>query len=80
MTREEAKQILAGRYLVNVSGDDEYCEKINTAIDMAIDALSEPQTVMCKDCVYYDKVGWCENFQHGAVDDYYCKWAERREP
>ena len=41
MTRDEARAILAGRYIVNIDGDDEYCNKVNEAIDMAIEALSQ---------------------------------------
>ena len=76
MTGDEAKAILAGRYIVNIDGDDEYCEKVNEALDMAIEALS---IVRCKDCKYIDEHGWCE-FMGGFVHDGFCAWAERREP
>ena len=68
MTRDEAKEILAGRYIVNIDGEDEYCNKVNEAIDMAIEALSNQQKwideelqnyliehadlVTCKECVH----------------------------
>ena len=41
MTRDEARAILAGRYIVNIDGEEEYCEKVNEAIDMAISALTD---------------------------------------
>ena len=68
MTRDEARSILAGRYIVNIDGEDEYCEKANEALDMAIEALTNQQKwideelqnylienadlVTCQDCVY----------------------------
>lgn len=40
MTRDKAIEILAGRYLVPVDkGADEYADKVNKALDMAIEAL-----------------------------------------
>ena len=43
MTRDEAKEILAGRYIVNIDGEDEYCNKVNEALDMAISALKREE-------------------------------------
>ena len=87
MTRDEARAILAGRYIVNIDGDDEYCNKVNEALDMAIEALSEGK-VLCKDCKYYKKI--TEKSDHGLchrdivasvwIENGYCSRAERREP
>lgn len=41
MTRDKAIEMLAGRYLVPVDKDaDEYADKVNKALDMAIESLS----------------------------------------
>ena len=76
MTREEAREILAGRYIVPVDGyADEYAERVNVAIDLAIEALSEPQIVRCKDCissrVYGKTTQWlaCEDVMEGQATD-----------
>lgn len=45
MNRQEAIEILTGRYLIPVEdGADEHAERVNNALDMAIDALNH-QTV-----------------------------------
>lgn len=86
MTRDEARAILAGRYIVNIDGEEEYCNKVNEAIDMAIEALS---IVRCKDCRWY-KAGknevdsWqlcghpCRDYEN-VTDDDFCSWAEMRD-
>lgn len=44
MKKEEARQILAGLYALNIDGDADYCERRNTAIDIAIEAMKESET------------------------------------
>ena len=43
MTREEARQILAGMYCLNIDGDEDYCANRNSAIDLAIEALKREE-------------------------------------
>lgn len=54
MTREEAIQVLKeiSATLKSWNGFTEYPQ----AIDMAIEVLSEPSVVRCKDCKWYKKI------------------------
>ena len=81
MTREEARTFLQkwlDEMLNSVRCDNsaEWCE----AIDMAIEELSEPQIIRCKDCKYYKSASnglmGCEITQYLAHDDDFCSWAE----
>ncbi len=69
-----------------------FLTKRANAIDMAIEALSEPQIIRCKDCKYshmtYDgDCKYCDKWQDDDdicltlyVDgEFYCGFAERKE-
>lgn len=63
-----------------------------TAFDMAISALEQPEIIHCRDCKHwtqqtnYDRVplpfGFCESYEVDYIntgDEFYCGHAERRE-
>lgn len=47
----------------------------------AVDAV---ELVRCKDCIHSNAAGcsegftWCDKYDHGVTDDFYCKTGERR--
>lgn len=53
MTREEAIRYLIRPILTSTVSSNEYIKQVD-ALNMAIEALSKPEIVRCKDCVYYD--------------------------
>ena len=86
MTREEAINILAGLYVVNISGNEHFAEQRNEAIDMAIEALqaeaveyetiatiNEPISIQSN----YVYVVRCKDCRHRHDDNcpmYYMEW------
>ena len=79
MTNKEAQLALANlkRYM---SGGGAVDRGTNKAIDMAIEALSKPEIVRCKNCQHYEygickKAGLCVNKSPNG----FCDWGERRE-
>lgn len=76
MTREKAIEILEG-LAVPISAE--------TAFDMAIDALEQPEIVRCKDCKHRDPedhkcdCGHTILWQLPRDDDWFCADAEREE-
>lgn len=85
MTKEEAIQILKRQQALYgglyATGNN---KRIYKAFDMAIEALSEPSLVRCRECRYYSNNHLCEQFSRfGSVEplaDFYCGFGERREP
>lgn len=82
MTREEAVKVLKEH-----KGEYFHTSRIEHAIDMAIEALSEPSIVRCVDCRWYNKGEneseswkWCRLDAHRADDNWFCSFGERREP
>ena len=53
--------------------------------DFVIDSQAAVDIVHCKDCAKYnisgcaDGFGWCEQFNHGKMDNGYCDCGERKE-
>ena len=88
MTRQEAIEILSCYYVV----DD---VRQNEALDMAIEALKQPEIVYCKDCMHHGYIGDDGNIDYPTdncpaqcddpfynwlpPDDWYCAAAMRRE-
>lgn len=78
MTRQEAIDIIK---VAQAEVEWEYPLDYMVAFRKAVEALSEPEIIRCKDCKYWDadehdcniKTGW---FACGA--DWYCADAERK--
>ena len=50
------------------------------ALDMAIEALQEPEIVHCKDCKHWDKeIMYCNHTGMQIEPDGYCVYGERKE-
>lgn len=87
MTREEAINIL---WMYDVSFEPHPAEEVMHAIDMAIEALRQPEIVRCKDCKYLlPKGSFCSkdmcglrgmaHYRHVDIHNDFCSRAERRE-
>lgn len=64
MTREEAVEVLKERYLTCVGiGLDNHANRVNEAINMAIEALSEPKTIIGIDIPYGSDKGLATIFK-----------------
>lgn len=77
MTRDEAAAILHELW----SCDYHYCLSTNDAmaVDMAIEALEQPEIRYCKDCMYYDRdTGHCDMHTMMTDPDDYCSYSVRR--
>ena len=82
MTREEAISLLYDMK----DTYDEIHENTNyeigyeqmTALDMAIEALSEPRIVRCKDCKHRSDGGWCDVYIQPRMDTDFCNHGERQ--
>ena len=74
MTREEAIKI--------IERVDICANAAETARDMAIAALKEPEVVRCKDCkwVYRDEYSYCYFCHERQVrSDHFCSYGERKD-
>lgn len=82
MTREEAKKYVIRH--CNPSYPKASKTQWDLAINMAIDALSQPEIIYCKDCVH-NKAGAeagnanCELYYDMTYQMGYCHRGERRE-
>lgn len=84
MTREEAK-----RYIIQHCNPDypNGSTEWETAMNMAIEALQQPEIVRCKDCrfyTYHDNRAeplWCCDYWvfEEPIPDGFCNFAERKE-
>lgn len=91
MTREEAIRQIESRWSIMDYGES---EALGEALDMAIEALSEPSIVRCGECKYRyaDKTmyssgtnetivtRWSCHRIDGNNDADFCSYGERREP
>ncbi len=84
MTREEAVEVLKDRYLTCVGiGLDNHANRVNEAIDMAIEAL-QTEVVRCKDCIQKHIGGsvtqyyWCDFWDREIDCNNGCSWGERK--
>lgn len=87
MTREEAIHELS-----TIFGYGFYNERVDEALNMAIDALEQEPIIYCKDCKYCDinitisksvtgeviDVNECIRFHKYVDEDDYCSFAERK--
>ena len=88
MTNENAINIL--RHLSPPRTSKVVFDAFRQAIEMAIEALKEPQIIQCKDCKYWNN-GSCEYREHavncqdymvGDIEteaEHFCGYAERRD-
>lgn len=86
MTREEAINIL---WMYDVNFEPHPAEEVMHAIDMAIEALRQPEIVRCKDCKYQDKgenesesqnlCGYRPWLYVPVTDDHFCGYAVRKD-
>lgn len=86
MTREEAIQILNETQVVYFAPNGK--EKVQEALDMAIEALSDPSIVSCGECKHrpFCNQGVAMHRFHDETIDYwsemidFCSYGKRREP
>jgi hypothetical protein len=85
MTKEEA---IATIRTAIAQIEWEYPMDYAVAFDMAIEALSQPEIVRCKDCKhgekpqtfrYYPEITWCNKHSTSHNDDWFCADGERRD-
>lgn len=86
MTREEA--IIDLNALKFILDNDQYTDEIEEALDVAIEALQQPEIVRCKDCKHYyfadncipqEQRYTCELDGDRWNPDSYCSYAERKK-
>lgn len=76
MTREEAIEIVKS---IILCGEYENYGVEEEAVDMAIDALKQPEIRYCKDCMYYDRdTGHCDMHTMMTDPTDYCSYSVRR--
>ena len=89
MDRKEAINILAYN-AINATGtlgalpptarETKYLNEQIKALNMAIEALREPEIVHCKDCKHWDKeIMYCNHTGMQIEPDGYCVYGERKE-
>ena len=89
MDRKEAINILAYN-AINATGKlgalpptarkARYLNEQIKALNMAIEALQEPEIVHCKDCRHWDKeIMYCNHTGMQIEPDGYCVYGERKE-
>ena len=87
MTREEAVEKINWLYYEADYGNN-LPDDIETAVDMAIEALEQPEIIRCKNCTYCEDVGpglfYCKSEDIVPVGQYveagfYCGFARRRD-
>ena len=78
MDRKEAIEILKRN---KPTSDPRRCgTELCAAVDMAIEALKEPEIVHCKDCRHWDKeIMYCNHTGMQIEPDGYCVYGERKE-
>ncbi len=78
MDRKEAIEILKKN---KPTSDPRRCGiELCEAVDIAIEALQEPEIVHCKDCRYWDKeIMYCNHTGMQIEPDGYCVYGERKE-
>ena len=79
MTREEAIEILKRN---KPTSDPRRCgTELCEAVDMAIEALKEPEIVHCKDCVYWKaaRIGICGLAGYFIGERGYCLYGKAGE-
>ena len=83
MTRQEAIETIK----IAISQVEwEYPMDYAVAFDMAVEALSQPEIVRCKDCAFHDSGenevdAWnrCKLHKINTSDNEYCSWGAIRE-
>ena len=78
MDRKEAIEILKKN---KPTSDPRRCGiELCEAVDIAIEALQEPEIVHCKDCRHWDKeIMYCNHTGMQIEPDGYCVYGERKE-
>ena len=78
MDRKEAVEILKKN---KPTSDPRRCgTELCEAVDMAIEALQEPEIVHCKDCRHWDKeIMYCNHTGMQIEPDGYCVYGEVEE-
>ena len=76
MTNENAINVL--RYLSPPRTSKAAFDAFRQAIEMAIEALKDPQIIRCKDCKHY-KYGICMKICANKSTNGFCDWGERKE-
>ena len=78
MDRKEA--IAEFKERLAITDYKEHIPEYYEAIELAIEALQEPEIVHCKDCRHWDKeIMYCNHTGMQIEPDGYCVYGERRE-
>lgn len=82
MTREEAINELI-EMCNYINGNIEIRRKQYEALNIAIEALNQPEIIKCKDCCFYaiskEKRSWCKDMLRCIQPEDFCSHAKRRE-
>lgn len=88
MTKEEAIDIFEGMALTATTTIQEWVitQERKVAVDMAIEALKQPEIIRCKDCIHSSGVKMVDGWTYCAegrllvkYENGYCSDARRRE-
>ena len=85
MTREEA--IADIKHAVNWAkeNDESWCDSVEIgSLELAIEALKQPEIIRCKDCEFFEVMNncgwfWCNAIHQSTKEDRFCWRARRRE-
>lgn len=82
MTREEAAEKINWLYYEADYGNN-LPDDMETAVDMAIAALKQPEIIRCKDCQFYaisrQGKSWCKSSTRHIKPEDFCSRGWRRE-
>lgn len=76
MTRKEAINIIQGA-IGHVEWDQPM--HIAVALDKAIEALEQPEVILCMECEYKRQDGWCTHNRHETTIGWWCADGKRKE-
>jgi len=79
MTKEEAIEIIR---MAIAKIEWEYSMNYSAAFDMAIESLSQPEIVRCKDCIWNagtKENPYCQIFSMGRQEEFFCANGKRCE-
>lgn len=77
MTKQDAIETIR---MVIAQVEWEYPMNYTAAFEMAVEALSQPEIIRCKDCKHYDGDGTCMKIGIAFLtDDWFCAYGERRD-
>ncbi len=84
MTREEAIANIKHAVSWAKENDDRWCDSVEVgSLEMAIEALKQPEIIRCKDCQFYaisrQGKSWCKSSTRHIKPEDFCSRGWRRE-